>query len=201
MLGYLETVEKAIQRLVQGLSEDPRRAKSGGKEGPRDLLFTERVIHWIGALQEPPSEALLLAAWGHDLYRWRLPRDSQPMTTAGYHKWRRAQSVLSADEVSKILKEEGTADETVQKVRDLILKTNFPQDPDSRVLEDADCLAFLELKFEDYIPDWVEAKTVRILKGTLEKMSPQARERALKIPLKGEAVRLIQKAWQKALVH
>lgn len=198
-------MENTVKRLVQGLSEDPRQAKFGGKERPRDLLFTERVVHWIGVLQEPPSEVLLLAAWGHDLYRWRLPRDSYPMTTVGYHKWRRAQAVLSADEVSKILDEEGVGAETVQKVRDLILKTNFPQDPDSQILEDADCLAFLELKFEDYIPDpkmdvstrWDETKTVRILKGTLEKMTPRARELALKIPLKDEAVRLVQKA----LVH
>lgn len=185
-------MENRVKRLVQGLSEDPRRA--AGKEGPRDLLFTERVVHWIGILQEHPSESLLLAAWGHNLYRWRLPRDSYPMTTVGYHKWRRAQAVLSADEVSKILEDEAIAAETVQKVRELILKTHFPQDPDSQVLEDADCLAFLELKFEDYIPEWDEEKTVRILKGTLEKMTPRARKLALTIPLKEEAVRFIQKA-------
>jgi hypothetical protein len=116
-----------------------------------------------------------LAAWGHVLYRWRLPRESEPKTTAGYHKWRRAQSRISADEVETIVTGEGLGSETAAAVRALILKTNFPADPDARVLEDADCLAFLELKLEDYLPEWDEPKLLRILKGTWEKMTPEAR--------------------------
>lgn len=170
------SVPSAVEKIRQGLQEDPRRESVGGKEGPRDLLFTERVVEWAKRLNATPSDALTLAAWGHVLYRWRLSRDSQPMTTSGYHKWRRAQSLLSADEVSKILKSEGLSDDVVKRVGDLILKTNFPSDPDSQILEDADCLAFLELKLESYLSEWDEAKLMRILKGTLEKMSPRAQE-------------------------
>jgi len=188
------SVPSAIERIRRGLEEDPRRETVGGEEGPRDLLFTKRVVAWIERLEPHPSEALILAAWGHDLHRWRLPRDSQAMTTAGYHKWRRAQAVLSSDEVSKILKTEGIQDSEIGRVRDVILKTRFPDDPDSRILEDADCLAFIELKLESYLSEWDEAKTVRILKGTLEKMTPKAREFALKIPLSQEAVRLLKLA-------
>lgn len=187
-------LDRAVRRIAEGLREDPRKEDVGGVVGPRDFLFTERVAAWIKRLNPNPSEALILGAWGHTLYRWRLPRETSPMTTVGYHKWRNAQSALSAEEVQKILKEEGYDETTQRRVRELILKTNFPQDPDSQVLEDADCLAFLELKFANYLGEWDEVKTIRILKGTLEKMTPKAKELALQIALSVDARRLVEKA-------
>lgn len=190
-------VEASIRKIADGLQQDPRIEKiekAGGKEGPREFLFTQRVVAWIGRLALQPSDALLLAAWGHVFHRWNLPRETYPKTTAGYHKWRRAQAVLSADETEKILRQEGVAEETVRKVRDLILKTNFPQDAESQHLEDADCLAFLELKFDQYISEWDEDKTIRILKGTLEKMSAAAQRQALTLAHSPEAERLLKKA-------
>ncbi|HSA59402.1 MAG TPA: DUF4202 domain-containing protein [bacterium] len=191
-------VLKSIARIEARLSEDPRLEKTSSEEGPRDLLFVRRVVSWVGRLSPSPSESLLLAAWGHVLDRWTLPRDSQPqkypMTTAGYHKWRKALNLISADATSKILSEEGVDEKAISRVRDLILKKNFPSDPDSQSLEDADCLAFLELKLEGYLEEWDEAKTVRILRGTLEKMTPRAREMAARIPLPEKAVALLKKA-------
>ena len=191
------SVSTAIERIRSGLTEDPRREVVGGKEGPRDLLFTERVVEWVRRLSPNPSDALILASWGHVLYRWRLPRESQPKTTPGYHKWRRAQAKLSADQVDAVLKDEGVDPETTAAVRSLILKANFPSDPDAQILEDADCLSFLELKLESYVPEWEEDKLVRILKGTWEKMSEHAH--ALAQGLFGQKVNLPQKVLDKIL--
>jgi hypothetical protein len=187
-------LKKVIERIEAGLKEDPRKEKAGGMEGPRDWLFTKRVVEWASKLTPNPSESLLIAAWGHDLHRWRISRESYPMNTVGYHKWRTAQSKLSADETEKILKEVGYDEKTIARVRELILKTTFPEDPESRVLEDADCLAFLETKFESYLDEWDEPKVIRILKGTLEKMTPAAKELAKTIPYSDKALRLIEKA-------
>jgi hypothetical protein len=187
------SLETAVARMTEGLKEDPRHERVGGEEGPRDLLFTQRVVEWVGRLSPQPSEALLLAAWGHVLDRWKLPRDSHPKTTAGYHKWRRALDAISADATWEILREEGIGEDTGARVRDLILKKNFPTDPESQILEDADCLAFLELKLDSYLSEWDEAKTIRILKGTLEKMSPKAKELAGGISYSPEAKNLFQR--------
>jgi hypothetical protein len=185
----------ALEKIKKSLSEDPRIETILDKKGPRDFLFSERVVHWIHRLTQNPSEPLLLAAWGHDLYRWRLARGKYPMTTPGYHQWRKAQSLLSADETEKILNEEKVSSETAAKVRALILKKNFPKDPDSQILEDADCLAFLELKLENYVDEWEkEGKIAKILIGTLEKMTPKARELALTLNYSEKTVRLIQSA-------
>jgi len=189
-----------VARIETGLKEDPRSEKVLGVEGARDYLFTKRVVEWIYKLVDPSTvgvqnfEPLLLAAWGHTLYRWRIPREKYPMNTVGYHQWRSAQSALSADEVDKILREERCDEAARRHVRELILKTTFPQDPDSRVLEDADCLAFLEMKIESYLDEWDEPKIIRILKGTLEKMTPKAVELAKGIVLSSDANRLIEKA-------
>ena len=195
--------EKAVGQMEKVLREDPRQQKHAEEAFPRDFLYTRQVINWVSKLTSSPSESLLLAAWGHVIYRWNIPRDKDlqkyPMTTGGYHKWRRALAVLSAEETEKILKDAGYENALCQKVKDLILKTNFPTDPDSQVLEDADCLAFLELKFDEYLPAWDEEKYVRILKGTLEKMTKKARELALAIPYSPEAKQLLQKAIKKDL--
>lgn len=188
------SVERSIARIEAGLAQDPRVERVGDEDGPRELLFTRRMVAWIKKLSPQPSDALLLAAWGHVLDRWTLPRDSHPKTTSGYHKWRRALDVISADAVTKILREENIGEEIVERTRGLILKKNFPADPESQILEDADCLAFLELKFENYVDEWDEAKTIRILRGTLEKMTPRAQEMASQIPLSKKAASLRQKA-------
>jgi hypothetical protein len=183
-----DAVSRSIVRIEAGLAEDPRRG--------RDLLFTRRVISWVMRLAERPSDELVLAAWGHVLDRWKLPRESHPKTTAGYHKWRKAIDVLSVEATSKILNEEGIDDATVARVCDLILKKNFPADREARILEDADCLAFLELKFESYLDEWDEEKTVRILRGTLEKMTPRAQQLALGLSLSARAQFVLKKAME-----
>ncbi len=66
------------------------------------------------------------------------------------------------------------------------------------MLEDADCLVFLEQKLSGYVDDWGEAKTIRILKRTMRKMTPQAVAEAAKLSL-GERERgLLGKAAQPA---
>lgn len=189
-----EKFQKAITKIQEGLKKDPRWESFQGREGGRDELFTQRVVEWIQKLESSPSEILLLAAWGHTQNRWTLERSTYPMNTKGYHQWRFAQSKLSANEAEKILRDCGYNDEIVQKVCTLILKSNFPKDPDSQVLEDAACLAFMEMKYESYIPEWGEEKYIRILKGTLEKMTPRAQTLALKISYSPAGRQLLEKA-------
>lgn len=189
-----EDHRQTIFLLQEELKKDLRHEKVLGVDGPRDFLFTKRVVDWILKLDPQASQILVLSAWGHILNRWKLTRYNYPMTTAGYHKWRKAQSRLSADDVEKILRGVGSPDETIRRVRELILKTTFPQDLESRLLEDALCLAFLEIKFESYIPEWDEEKYIRILKGTLKKMTPKAQELALQISYSPAGRDLLKKA-------
>src|SRR3989442_60225 len=63
----------------------------------------------------------------------------------------------------------------------LNLKKNFPQDPDSRVLEDALCLVFLEFQFAELAAKTTDDKMINALQKAWKKMTPAAREQALKL--------------------
>ena len=163
-------------------------------QNSRDFLFTEAMVVWMHRLAPSPEPAVLIAAWGHTLRRWEIPRDTYPKTTPGYHAWRKALAEHSAKAVDGILAEEKTEEVLRARVLKLIQHFRSPCDEASQLLEDADCLAFLELKLDDYLDEWDEVKTIRILKGTLEKMSPKARERAGEISYSAKARGLIAKA-------
>jgi hypothetical protein len=80
----------------------------------------------------------------------------------------------------------------IGRVGRLIRGELFPRDPDAQLLEDADCLAFLELKLADYLDQWDEAKVARILHGTWAKMSEPARALARTLPLDPRVRQLLE---------
>lgn len=173
----------AIDKIDAANMEDPRTELADGEPRPREFLFAQRVYEWVRKLVAEPSEELLLAARAHTLRRWLIPRDKYPKTTIGYHQWRDALAQFHADEAEVILREVGYSDETVQKVRAFITKKNWPDDNEACSLEDADCLVFLETKLRDYVDTWEESKALRILQGTLRKMTPVGRARVLELDL------------------
>jgi len=164
-------------------SLDPRQQRFQGHDQPRELVFSERVAHWLLRLAPDASEAVRLAAAGHTLRRWEIPRDRYPHDTAGYHAWRDATAAHSARAAEALLRPIGYSDDLIQRVGRLVRCEDFPRDPDAQLLEDADCLAFLELKLADYLHQWDEEKLTRILHGTWTKMSEQARALVKLTPL------------------
>ncbi len=187
-------LEAALKRFDEINRQDPRKVQYNNEEFPREYLHAIKLHEWILKLDPQASEALRLAARCNAIRRWEIPRDSHPRTTAGYHKWRKALQGFHATAAEQILKEEGYGDVEIENVTALILMKHFPGDREAQLLEDADCLTFLETKFNNYIGEWDEAKTVRILKGTLRKMSPAAKAAAAALPFSPSARSLIQKA-------
>lgn len=187
-------MEAALERFDGENRADPRKVEYQGKSYSREYLHAVKVHEWVLKLNPQAPPALILASRSNAIRRWEIPRDSYPRTTAGYHRWRKALQKFHAQTAGNILKEEGVEEEVIRNTKALILMENFPADPDTQVLEDADCLTFLEIKFDGYIGQWDESKTVRILKGTLKKMSPAARATALELPLSATARALIGKA-------
>ena len=105
------------------------------------------------------------------------------MDRAGYLKWREDLKKFHAKKSGEILREAGYDESTIDKVQALNLKKNFPKDPESRVIEDALCLMFLEYQFADIAREHSEEKVIGILQKTWKKMTPEAREVALGIEL------------------
>jgi hypothetical protein len=146
-------------------------------------MFARRVFDWLLRLEPDASEAVQLAARGHTLRRWEIPRDRYPNDTTGYHAWRDATATHSADAVESLLRPIGYPDPLIRRISQLIRRELSPHDNDAQLLEDADCLAFLELKLIDYLDRWDDEKLTRILHGTWMKMSERARALAKRAPL------------------
>jgi hypothetical protein len=101
-----------------------------------------------------------------------------------------------AQKAGEILREVGYDEATVSRVQDLIRKRNFPRVPDGRVLEDALCLIFLETQFAETTAKTGDEKMIGILQKSWRKMTPQAQQIALTIPMTPECRALVGKALQ-----
>jgi len=175
--------EKALKEFDRINRQDHRRQRVRGKSYARELIFAQTVYAWVERLDASASEAVKLAARSHTLRRWEVPRDRYRMDAGGYHQWREATAAHSAEAAAAILKRIGYSDPTIREVQRIISGLRLPKDPDTQLLEDADALAFLEIKLGDYVAQWDEVKIRRILEGTWSKMSSLARQRAAELPL------------------
>jgi hypothetical protein len=80
-----------------------------------------------------------------------------------------------------VLAEAGYEEETIGRVRDLIVKKRLKSDPEAQLLEDAVCLTFLELEYADFSRAHEPEKVVSILRKTWDKMSDAGHAAALEL--------------------
>jgi hypothetical protein len=116
------------------------------------------------------------------------------MTRAGYLKWRADLKKFHAQKSGEILRETGYDDETIRRVQDLNLKKYFPDDAETRVLEDALCLVFLEFQLADLAAKTAEGKTINALQKSWQKMTTVARAEALKLNYGEREKELLERA-------
>ena len=145
------------------------------------MFFALKLGEWILKLCPEASEELQLAARCQHLRRWEIPRSSYPMTRPGYLQWRTALKVFHAAKSGEILRQAGYPDDVILRVQNLNLKKNFPADPESRVLEDALCLVFLQYQLADLARKTADDKVINALRKSWAKMTPAARAEALKL--------------------
>jgi Domain of unknown function (DUF4202) len=179
----VDRFDRAISAIDAANAADPTVVTVRGERGPKELLHAELVTEWVRRLAPDTGEPLLLAARGHHLRRWAIPRGSYPTGRAGYLKWRKAQHRQHSEELGAMLVQAGYDDATVAEVRDLVTKRNLGRDPDAQVLEDALCLVFVETQFHDLAGRLDPDKMVDVVRKTVKKMSPQAVELAASLPL------------------
>jgi hypothetical protein len=177
--------QEAIVRFDAANADDPRR---------QELPYAQDLSAWVERLSPDASEPLRLAARAQHLCRWLIPRESYPEGRIGYLKWREDLKQFHAEKAGDILREVGYDDGTVARVQELIRKRDFPRDPEGRVLEDALCLVFLETQFAETTAKTGEEKMIGILQKTWKKMTPQAREVALTLPMSVGCRVLVEKA-------
>jgi len=171
--------DTALRRFTEENSRDPNSLEISGVKRPRELVYAEWLTNWVLRLCPQASEELRLAAFCQHLCRWMIPRDSYPMTRGGYLRWREALKKFHAQKAGQILREVGYPEPFVARVQSLNLKKDFPHDHETRVLEDALCLVFLEHQLTDLASKTDDEKMINALQKAWKKMTPTARELAL----------------------
>jgi hypothetical protein len=186
--------EAALRRFDTENSRDPNHETAGGISHPRELLYAERLTGWVLRLCPDAPEALRLAARCQHICRWEIPRGSYPMTRPGYLKWRADLKKFHAQKAGEILREVGYDESVIQRVQELNLKKNFPDDAEGRTLEDALCLVFLEFQLADLAGKTEEDKTINALQKSWQKMTEAGRAEALKLDYGPREKILLQRA-------
>lgn len=177
--------QDAIFRFDAANAADPRGV---------ELPYAQRLSAWVERLAPDASEALRLAARAQHICRWMIPRETYPAGRIGYLKWREDLKHFHAQKAGEILRETGYDEATITRVQELIRKRNFPRDAEGRVLEDALCLVFLETQFAETTARTGDEKMIGILQKTWRKMTSQARQIALTLPMSPECRALVEKA-------
>jgi len=187
-----ERFKRATARFDEENSHDPNHEMIDGVQRPRELIYAQWLTDWVLRLCPDASEELRLAARCQHLRRWEVPRNSYPMTRVGYLQWREGLKKFHAQKAGEILQEVGYPEQIITRVQNLNLKKDFPKDPETRVLEDALCLVFLEHQFADLAAKTAEDKMINAVQKTWKKMTEQARARALELSYGEKEKKLIE---------
>lgn len=178
MILSKERFQQAIEAFDALNAQDPSQEVIDGQAYPKELLYAERMTAMLKCYEPDASETLQLAARCQHVQRWKIPRNSYPMTKAGYHQWRNALKAFHADITREVLTHAGYDEASVAWVCALVQKTLPPADGEAQTLEDVVVLVFLESYLQAFVAshsDYDEAKFADILQKTLRKTSLQAR--------------------------
>src|SRR4030066_887918 len=165
---------------------------------PKELLYGKRMSDMIGRFAPDASEAAQLAVRAQHIQRWKVPRNTYPMTKEGYHAWRTGLYTFQADTAGELMRQAGYDDAMIERVKKAVGKRGIKSNPETQLLEDIADLVFIEhymLGFASSKPDYDEAKWLEIIRKTWNKMSKSAQDYALagKIKLPEALVPLITK--------
>ena len=177
-----ERYQRAIAAFDAANAEDPNTETVAGVEQPKELLYAQRMSDMLARYLPDASESLQLAARCQHIQRWKIARADFPMTRPGYHQWRQTLKVFHGELSAKLLRETGYDEDTIARVAALVQKALPLSDPEMQALEDVVVLVFVEHYLQDFVadhPEYDAPKLHDILRKTLRKISPQARQAAL----------------------
>ncbi len=189
-------LRRALDRLDELNSADPHQIRLHGEVRPKELTHAALVSAWVERLRPGADDALRIAARGHHVRRWVIPRGKYPQGRRGYLRWRQALHELHAETVGDVMTEAGYGAADIRRAQDLVRKKNLRRDPDAQAMEDALCLVFLETQLGEFRAGRPDERTAEILRKTWDKMSTDARALALALDLtpgdRGFLLRVLQ---------
>jgi hypothetical protein len=192
------TVDDRFTRAIAAIDAvnagDPTLVPTPDGPRPKELHHATLMTEWVRRLRPDADEALLLAARGHHIKRWSVPRASYAPGRTAYLRWRTHLHEVHAEELGRILADAGYEAATIERVQRIVRKDALRTDPDTQTLEDALCLVFLGEQLEAYAGRLPDEKMVDVLRKSWTKMSAQGREFALTLDLGPAGSELVRRA-------
>lgn len=191
---------EAVAQLIDDANrQDPNLETVDGKEWPKELLYSNRMVDMLKRFRENADEAQQLAIRAQHITRWKSKRDAYPQGRIGYLQWRKDLYKYHANTAGELLEQAGYDNATITRVKDAVAKRRIKENPDTQLLEDIADLVFLEYYLQPFVekhPEYTEEKWIDIILKTWHKMSDEAQTFALSgsITLPETLVPLIQKA-------
>lgn len=187
-------LQEAFARFDAYNATDSNQEISEGKTYPKEVLYAERMTKKLNDYAPASPEYMQLAVRCQHIGRWEIARNSYPMDRSGYLMWRSQLKLHHTKIAEPILKDCGYDEETISKVKSLLLKKQLHQNPDTQLIEDVICLVFVEFYLDDFAKQHSEEKMIDIVRKTLKKISPRGIEEALKISMTDQVKSLIMQA-------
>ena len=169
----------ATAAIDQANGEDPNIEIFDGKEYPKELLYSKRMVDMQERYAPEASEAVKIAVRAQHIQRWKIPRKDFFMDREGYLQWRVKLYKFHSQTVGRIMRESGYDDQTVERVMTIVSKKGLKVNPETQLMEDVADLVFIEHYMMDFAtkhPEYEEAKWIQIIRKTWQKMSPRAHE-------------------------
>jgi len=186
--------DRALAAIDAANADDPTTVAIDGVERPKELVHAELMTRWVLELDPGADAAQLLAARAHHIRRWEIPRSEYPDGRAGYLRWRAALKRRHAEEVGSILADVNYDQALIGRVQRLIRKDGLGTEAATQTHEDALCLVFMTMQFDDLITRLGPDHTVGVVAKTLAKMSDRGRELALALPLSELGMSVVTRA-------
>jgi hypothetical protein len=183
MTDRADRLRRTLDAIDAANGADPTVLELDGRRVAAERLYGERMSATLEQFAPDAAEALVIAARGQHIERWRSPRSAYPQDRAGYLGWRKALREFHARRLGEVMAAQGFEEATIARVGSLVRKERLRQDPEAQVLEDVVCLVFLRDYVADFAAKHDDDKLGDILAKTWRKMSPRAHEAALRLDL------------------
>ncbi len=125
----------------------------------KHIQHFDRTVHWLKKLRPDADDALLIAAYAHDIERsFRIPEKKD-----AYHKSKegfRDKEMLGhhqekgAEIIGEFLKAEGVDEATIRRVKHLVSSHEVGGDKDQNLLKDCDSISFFETNAERFVKEY-----------------------------------------------
>lgn len=190
---------QAVALIDAANAEDPNKESAGGRDWPKELLYSQRMSDVLRRYTPEADEAQQLAIRAQHIRRWKSPRSDYPMDRNGYLQWRTHLYKFHAETAASLLEQAGYGADVIERVKQAVGKRALKVNRDTQLLEDVAALTFIEhymLEFAGKHPEYDEAKWLDIIRKTWKKMSERAQQFALTggITVPEPLVPLIRKA-------